>query len=414
MSKIRLLVLLSLGPLGNSARAEDWPCWRGRRGDGTSLETNVPIRWSASENIVWKAPIPGVGHSSPIVSGDCIFLTTALLDQKERVLLCLDRHTGRVKWQQSVLSSPLERKHNLNSYSSGTPAADGQLVYVSFLDRDQMVVAAYDYDGKQRWLVRPGEFHSVHGFCSSPVIFKDKLIVNGDHDGAAYLVALDRATGRTLWKTSRENRTRSYCTPIIREIGGRTQMVLSGSKCVASYDPNDGRRHWIVDGPTEQFVASVVYARDLLFVTGGYPDHHILAIRPDGTGNVTDTHIVWRDTRGVSYVPSPIAIGDYFMVVSDNGLASCFDAASGDRHWMERLEPHYSASLVTAGGLVYFLADNGTTTVVRPGVTFERVARNELGEACYASPAISGGHIFLRSEKHLYCIGTPRTAARGE
>lgn len=403
------IMLLGIGTLLSAlaaARAENWPGWRGPRGDGTSLESQVPIRWSATENIAWKVPIPGTGHASPIVWDDRVFVVSCLEDAQQRVVVCLDRDSGRTLWQRSVLTAPLEGKHHLNSYASSTPATDGRYVYVSFLDRDEMVVAALDFDGQPQWLVRPGKFCSKHGYCSCPVLFEDLVIVNGDHDGDAYIVALHKTTGQTVWKIPRENKTRSYVTPIIRDIDGRTQMILSGSKCVASYDPRTGRRHWILDGPTEQFVASPVYNGELLFLTAGYPEYHMLAIRPDGQGNITGSDkIVWRTREGAAYVPSPIAVGDYFLVVSDRGIASCFAARSGQRLWMQRMGPHFSASPVTASGLVYFLADDGTTTVVRPGPQYEVVARNELGEYCYASPAISGGRIFLRGEHHLYCIG---------
>jgi outer membrane protein assembly factor BamB len=390
---------------GAAARAENWPCWRGPRGDGTSVEENIPTAWSDRENIAWKSEVPGTGHASPIVWQDRIFVATCLEAANQRLLVCFDRRSGEKLWQVIVLESPLEHKHQLNSFASSTPATDGERIYCTFLDQSEMVVAAYDFDGRQLWLVRPGRFSSVHGYCSSPVLFEDKVIVNGDHDGDAYLVALDRANGRTLWKTPRENKTRSYSTPIIRQIDGRTQMILSGNKCVASFDPHDGHRHWIIDGPTEQFVASVVYNGRLLFLTAGFPEMHMLAIRPDGRGNVTDTHVAWRTTKGASYVPSPIAVGDFFLVVSDGGIATCFDADSGKSRWTQRIGPHYSASLVSAAGLVYFLADDGTTTVVRPGDKFDQVAENKLGEYCFASPAISQGQIFLRGEKHLFAIG---------
>jgi len=410
-----------------AAAAEDWPCWRGPRGDGTSLEKNVPLRWDGpkEQNIAWKTAIPGRSHASPIVSGARIFLVCCREDRGDRVLLCLDRRSGRILWEKVVLGAPLEKKHHLNSYASGTPATDGKLVYVTFLDAGsdrqksanplkwrratpgQMVVAAYDFDGNQKWLVRPGRFSSVHGYCSSPILFENLVIVNGDHDGDAYPVALDRASGETVWKTPRENKTRSYCTPIIRQIDGRTQMVLSGSLCVASYDPHDGSRHWIIDGPTEQYVASLVYSGKLLLMTAGFPELHIMGIRPDGRGNVTDTHVAWHTTKGCSYVPSPIigGGGKYFLVVSDTGIASCFEADTGHRCWMKRIGPHYSASLVEAEGLVHFLSDRGVTTIVRPGPTFEPLAENPLGEDCYASPAISQGRIYIRAERHLYCIG---------
>lgn len=402
------LVLLAYGCTGGvNSRAEDWPCWRGPRGDGTSLESGIATTWSGTENVAWKVPIAGIGHSSPIVWQDRIFMVTCLEQSEERVLLCLDRLTGSTLWKQTVFAAPLEGKHQLNSFASSTPATDGQTVFVSFLDRDQMLVAAYDFSGKQLWLVRPGGFSSKHGYCSSPVLFEDKVIVNGDHDGDAYLVALHKTTGKTVWKVDRENKTRSYCTPIVREFGGRTQLILSGSKSVASFDPRTGERIWLIDGPTEQFVASIVDNGRLLFMTAGFPDHHILAIRPDGRGNITDTHVAWRTTENTSYVPSPIIVGDYFLVVADNGIASCYRADSGERMWKQRIGRRYSASLVTAGGLAYFLSDDGVATVVRPGSAFEAVAENRLGESTFASPAISHGQLYLRSEHHLFCIGTP-------
>jgi outer membrane protein assembly factor BamB len=427
-----IVVFVNFILLTAPVRADDWPAWRGPRGDGTSTERNVPVHWGASENIVWKQPLPGVGHSSPIVCGDRIFTLSALLEPndraperggnsefadsaiRDRVLLCLDRSSGEILWQRTVVSCPLEGKHRLNSWASSTPAADGETVYVTFLDRADMVVAAYDFSGNLRWLVRPGTFKSVHGFCSSPVLYKNTVIVNGDHDGDAYLAALDRQTGRTIWTTPRENKTRSYCVPLIRQLDGRPQMLLSGSKSVASFNPDTGERHWVIDGPTEQFVASLVENKGLVFVTGGYPDHHLLAIRPTGKDNtnVTDTHIVWRDTKGVSYVPSPAAAGDFFFVVSDDGIASCLDAVTGKRYWTERLGEHHSASLVTAGDRVYFLSDSGVMRVVRVARSFERIAENRLEEECYASPAISNGQIFIRADRNLYCIGNDAAASR--
>ncbi|MFO1501431.1 MAG: PQQ-binding-like beta-propeller repeat protein [Verrucomicrobiota bacterium] len=357
--------------------------------------------------MAWKVTVPGVGHASPIVSGDFVFTIAALPETDERVLLALDRRTGAQRWRRTVVTTPLEKKHALNSHASSTPATDGQNVYVTFLDGNQMLAAAYDFSGHQQWLVHPGEFYSMHGFCSSPLIDGDRIIINGDHDGDSYLVALSRADGHTLWKTPRENHTRSYCAPLLRTIDGRRQMILSGDKCVASYNPDTGSRHWIIDGPTEQFVASPVYSpkEDLVFITGGFPDHHILAIRPTGQGNVTRTHITWRTNRGAAYVPSPIIEGDYFLVVSDSGVAHCYLARTGALAWQERVGSHH-ASLVSANGLVYLLGDDGVTRVVKPGDHYDEIARNALGETCFASPALSQGQIFLRGDTHLYCIGT--------
>jgi outer membrane protein assembly factor BamB len=403
-------VPIGLLPLSLSlcVQAEDWPQWRGQRLDGTSLERGVPLHWSSASNVVWKTPLPGVGHASPIVQGERVFAVSCLPDTEARVLLCLDRGSGRLLWQTHVLTSPLEKKHNLNSHASSTPATDGERVFTAFLDRREVVVSAHDFNGRLAWVKRPGVFASMHGFCSSPILFLDLVIVNCDHDGDGYIVALERQTGRERWRIDRPNKTRSYCAPLIRSMAGRTQMVLSGSKCVASYDPSDGRLLWIIDGPTEQFVASPVFSErtGFLLMTGGFPDHHILAIRPDGEGNVTRSKIAWRTTKGVAYVPSPICQSDYFLVVSDAGVAHCFAAATGEILWAERLGEHH-ASLVSAEGRVYFLNDNGVAHVVAPGPTYHLLARNDLGEKTFASPAISRGQIFLRGDRHLFCIGKP-------
>jgi outer membrane protein assembly factor BamB len=395
----------------------NWPGWRGPRGDGSSQEANLPTAWNGEkgDDIAWKTPLPATGHSSPIVWGDRIFLVGCQEDSGDRLLLALDRKTGQILWQKTVLKAPLEKKHSLNSYASGTPATDGQLVYVSFLEPDfasqkertpgDMVVAAYDFSGNLKWSVQPGRFASVHGYCSSPVLFEDKLIINGDHDGDGYIAALARETGKEIWRIQRPNNTRSYVTPIIRDIAGRMQMLLSGSKCTASYDPHTGKELWMMDGPTEQFVASLVDDGKLVYLTAGFPERHILAINPDGQGKVSDEKIVWRTKKNCSYVPSPVICGDYLIVAADDGIASCYHAQSGELQWTARLGKHFSASLVTAGGLVYLLADDGITKVVHPGPELDVVSENPLGEYTYASPAISNGQIFLRGEKHLYCIG---------
>lgn len=406
MTRWLLILLLTVT---DSAIAENWPCWRGPRGDGTSLETDLPKTWDAAtgENIKWKVPVPYGGHSSPVVWNDRIFVTGADEVGHRRMLLAFDRSDGKLLWEREVDQASLEQKHKLNSWASGTPATDGQTVYVTFLDEKEMLVAAYNFDGDQKWLVKPGVFSSVHGYCSCPVLFENTVIVNGDHDGDAYIVCLNRDNGQTLWKTARENKTRSYCTPIVREIDGRTQLILSGSKCVASYDPRNGSRHWILDGPTEQFVASPVMNLGLIFITGGFPDKHILAIDPRGTGKITsDSHVKWRHlNKGVSYVPSPVASGRYFFCISDGGIGSCFDAETGDVKWQERLGRHHSASLVAAAGSILFLDDDGITHVTAANDKFHVISRNSIGEEAYSSPAISNGQILIRGEQHLFCIG---------
>jgi len=393
---------------GNLSSAGDWPQWRGPRGDGTSNDSRVPIRWDEKENIHWKTPIPGKGHSSPVVWGDRVFITTCLEKEEQRVLLCLDRRDGRILWQRTVLKAPLEPKHSLNSYASSTPATDGHFIWATFLNIPKFEVYCYDFDGKLVWQRSPGEFHSKHGFCAPPVLYKDMIILNGDQDADAYLVALDKNTGEERWRTDRPNKVRSYCPPLVIDSAGRKQLVLTGSLCTASYDPDTGKEIWIVDGPTEQFVASMVFLDGIVFLTSGFPEYHVMAIRPNGMGNVTKTHVLWHehcDASRAAYVPSPIAHDKHFFLVTDNGFAYCLDAKTGKRLWQHRLGDHHSASPVSAGELLYFPDDDGTTFVLRGSDKFELVGRNKLDEGCRASPAISDGQIFLRTLTHLYCIG---------
>jgi outer membrane protein assembly factor BamB len=394
-----------------SASAGEWPGWRGPHGDGHSDEPNIPTRWSDTDNIAWKVEIPGKGHSSPVVWGDRIFLTTALEQERQRVLLCLDRRGGKELWRRVVVTSQLEQKHDLNSYASATPVTDGKRLWVSFFEQPKIVLACFDLDGNELWRVSPGEFHSMHGFCSSPVLYRDTVILNGDQDADAYLVAFDQSNGKERWRTDRPNKTRSYCTPIFFEHQGKEQMVLSGSKSVCSYDPNTGKPIWWMAGPTEQFVATLVYTDNILFVTGGFPDYHVLGVDPGGEGDVLKTHILWRDRKGAAYVPSPIAANHHFFIASDNGLGSCFEAKTGKVKWKERLGRRHSASAVAAGDNVYFLDDDGETFVVKAEPEYELVSQNSLGEAAFASPAISRGQIFIRTVGHLWCIGK---AAEGQ
>jgi hypothetical protein len=303
-----------------------------------------------------------------------------------------------------LTTAKLERKHNLNSHASSTPVTDGRHVWTAFLDGKDFVVFCIDVDGNPVWKASPGTFSSVHGFCSSPVLYKDTVIFNGDQDAEAWIVALDKVSGAVRWRADRPNRVRSYSPPVILEAAGRKQLVLSGSKCVASYDPDTGKPWWIIDGPTDQMTASMVFTEGVFFVTGGYPELHILGLRPDGEGNVTKTHILWRDTEGVSYVPSPVAWGPHFFLVSDGGIVSGLEAKTGKRLWKERLGPHHSASPVAAGGYLFFPDDKGRTHVLKAGPTFEPVAKNDLGDECYASPALLRGRIYFRTLKNLWCI----------
>ena len=402
-----LLCLLTLA--ANLACAENWPCWRGLRGERTSLEKEPPTRWSSTENVVWKTSVPGDGHSSPIIWDNRIFLTSALKENQERVLLSFDCKTGAVLWQQTVVRSSLEAKNNENSYASATPATNGEKVFVTFLDGVEVVIAAYDFSGKQLWLVRPGQFKSQWGFSHTPVLFEDKVIVVCYSKGENFVVAVSRTDGHTVWKTACENPTQSYSAPLVRKMAGRVQIITPGNKAVMSYDPQTGKMLWMVDGPSEDSVITPVYHEkaDLVLSCSSWPSKVLVAIKPDGQGNVTSSKVVWKTSEGAPYVPSPIAVGDWFFTSAFSGNAAhCYEAATGKILWEEPMGLHH-ASPVSANGLVYFLNDDGVMHVVRAGPKFDLVARNELGEKTYASPALSGNKIFLRGFKNLYCIGKP-------
>ena len=405
---IIILVAIALSPL--RAQAENWPQWRGPQLNGHSTETDPPTTWSASENVLWKTPIPGTGHSSPIVFGNRVFVTTALEKAQQRQLLCIDRDTGKVVWTRDVLKAPLERKHTLNNFASSTPATDGRYAFCAFLEMQTVHLFCYDFDGNLIWRKSPGPFKSMHGWASAPILYKDMVILNCDQDAEACLVAFDRNTGEERWRADRPNRTRSYCNPLIVQAAGKTQMILTGSKSTASYNPDTGEQYWLFDGPTEQFVASPVYADGVVFITGGFPTYHYVGLDPAGSGNITKTeHVLYHEKKG-AYVPSPIAVGEHVYMVSDQprheGEAWCIEARTGKRLWSQQLGKHHRPSPVYADGLIYFLDDDGTTHVLKASPTaFEPVAKNELNEKCFASPAISNGRIFIRTTESLYCIG---------
>jgi outer membrane protein assembly factor BamB len=274
-----------------------------------------------------------------------------------------------------------------------------------------MRVYCYDYAGNKLWEKNPGEFYSVHGFCSPPTLYKDLVIVNGDQDApkgkTAFIVALDRKSGEERWRTERPNHLRSYCPPVIVTVNGRPQMVLTGSKCVASYDPDTGKQNWIIDGPTEQFVSSMVLHDGVLLMTAGFPDHWVMAIEPTGSGNVTKTNVLWSHKNEGGYVPSPVAHNGKMFLVDDKGIASCWDAKNGNKYWKERLSGSgHHASAVVSDNRVYLTADDGITHVLNASSEYEVLAKNPLKESVFASPAFSNGEIFIRGSKHLWCIST--------
>ena len=400
-----LIFLLSISINVYKAHAQNWPGWRGPNGDGTSMETNLPVRWDSITNIAWKIAVPGQGYSSPIVFKDKLFLTTALQETQEKVLLCYESRTGKLLWQKTVVKSPFEGKHDNNSHASGTPVTDGTRIFVSFLDGKDIVVAAFDFAGKLLWKKSPGTFSSPHGYSCSPILFEDRVIINGNSLGDSFVAALSKTDGRVLWRVPHERPAHSFSTPIIRNIAGKTQLIFCGNKEIASYNPADGSKYWFVSGPSEDFCSSPVYNEKtgLVLVSSAWPQRILVAIKPDGKGDVSKSHVVWQSREGAYYVPSPVYKDNLLFTTMTTGKLHCIDAATGKILWTESMGPQYSSPVI-AGGLIYMPKDDGVITVIKPGPKYEYIAKNPLGEKMFASPAISNGKIYLRGFQHLYCI----------
>lgn len=400
-----LLVVILL--IGNFylIQGQNWPGWRGPDGDGTSSETNLPTEWDSITNVLWKSRVPGTGHSSPVIWDNKLFITSALPESGEKILLCYDSQNGDLLWQRTVVKTSLEKKHADNSYASGTVATDGNMVYLSFLDVEDIVVSAYDFEGQKVWEQRPGKFLSPHGYSCSPIIYKDKVIINGISKGDNFFAALNKTNGKIIWKKVQENLSHSFSTPIIKQMAGKTQLILLGNKDIASYNPDDGSVYWYVNGPSEDFCSTPVYneKNGLLIVSSAWPKRILIAIRPDGEGDVTESHVAWQRTMGAVYVPSPVCTDDYLFTTMTNGNVCCTQVETGDTLWVEKLGRQYS-SPVLADGLVYMPNDEGVVTVIKPGPSFNPIARNEIGERMIASAAISNRRIYLRGDRHLFCI----------
>jgi len=398
------------------ARSEDWPWFRGPSRQGISQEKDVPTQWSAASNIRWKTPIPGEGWSSPIVFGDHLFVTTALEGGSSFHMICLDRPTGTVIWDKELTRQKAGHKQPNNSYATPTPAADGTRVYVPACDGR---ILAVSMEGKVEWINSDFDYYSEHGLAVSPVLYEDLVIVPFDWSSPppdtkvgwqvpwdkAVILAVDKSTGKTRWKGSRGSSRIAHVTPQIAKVDGQDQLVSGAGNVIQGFDPKTGERLWTVSSPGEGVVPSVVIGEGLVFTASGFGESRICAVRLGGRGDVTKTHSVWESREDVPKMSSMLYVSSRLYLATEAGVAKCFRAATGEVLWRERLGAKFSASPVWADGKIYFLAENGKMTVVEDGPTFKIAAQNELGEKCCASPAIAQGHLFIRTDKALYCIG---------
>ncbi len=403
----RLLRILSIAAvLGPTAPAENWPQWRGPRGDGTSRESNVPRHWSATEGIAWKTAIPGEGHSSPVIWGDAIFLTTGLPDTQERCLLRIDARTGRIVWQKAVLKSGREAMHGENSVASSTPVTDGESVFTSFQQGERASVQSHDFEGRLQWAIQPLGFEGEHGYSYTPLLHGDLLIFDCRQEGEAAVLGIDKRTGAIRWRSEPGRRRISHVTPILAHDGKREQVIVCGSDEMRGLNPATGATLWSCRGPSDVAVAGLALGDGMVFATAGYPARTRMAVKLDGSGDVTETHVAWQSRRQVTYVPSPVHHEGHVYSVLDDGMLCCFNAKTGETVWEHRLGGRYRASLVLAEGHIHATNDRGLTTVFAADArAFRPVATNDLAGFCYTTPAISGGRLYSRTGGHLVCIG---------
>jgi outer membrane protein assembly factor BamB len=407
-----LVLLIGLGS-GPAAESADWPEFRGPTGQGLVRNAKLLTVWSPTKNVAWKQEIPGSGWSSPIVSQARIYLTssvpvepTAANDQSLRAL-CLDATTGKILWQREVFhqnGATAPPIHTKNSHASPTPLIQDGRLYVHF---GHQGTACLDLTGNVLWRNKDLTYLPAHGNGGSPILFENALIFSSDGRDERFIAALDRKNGQVLWKTERQgdtDRKFSFSTPLIITVKGQKQLISPGSDSVNAYDPQTGQEIWRVRYDGYSVIPRPVYGHGLVFIATGYNTPSLLAIRPDGQGDVTDTHVEWTQRMGAPHTPSPLLLGEELYMVSDNGTASCLDARTGKAHWQRRLGGAYSASPIAADGKIYFQSEEGLGVVLEASKKFKQVARNDLKEQTLASYAVADGALFIRTQKHLYRI----------
>lgn len=410
----RSLLLVSLPfSLSSIVTAADWLQFRGPDGQGHSEAKNLPLTWSEAEHIKWKVPIAGLGWSSPSIQGEQVWLTTAIEDGKSLHAIALNRQTGQTIHDIEVFSIEAPGNvHKKNSHASPTPLIRGDRIYVHFGAHG---TACLTTDGKVVWRTNELRYNHVHGPGGSPVIFEDLLILNCDGSDIQFVVALDKSTGKIRWKKKREhisedrltgksNVPMAYSTPLLVEVKGTMQLLSCGADSIVSYNPRTGNEYWWFRYDGYSNVPRPVVGNGLVFVSSGYDSPQFYAVRVDGSGDVTDTHLEWTMKKASPLNPSPLLIGDELYLVSDNGIATCLDSVSGEQHWQERIGGNFSASPTMADGRIYLLDEDGKTTVIAPRKTFEKLATNKLEGRTLATPAIVDESIFLRTDTHLYRI----------
>lgn len=408
-----IAIVLSAGWLSGSTRADNWPQWRGPAANGVSHTNTAPEHWSQSKHVRWKQPLRGAGASCPIVWEDVVVLTASEGRQHDRLhVLCFRRQDGRLLWDTRLAGSVATPQ---NMYPPGgmavpTAATDGRAIYALFGTGD---LVALDFAGKPRWVrslaQENGPFMNRWGMGASPILYGQTLFVVVDHWAPSYLLAIDPATGGDRWKRPREEAV-NWSSPIVVPGENGAQLVCTGTYKVKGMDPATGTTLWSIAGLEQQCIPSPVFGGQTVFAASGRKGH-TLAIKLDDRSNPTErtaAQVVWKNQRGAPYVPSPVCVAGLLFLVDDNGIATCLDAATGKSYWQQRLPSRgqFQASLLAAGGNIYYTSLDGDIVVARAAPTFELVSKNSMGERIVATPAIADGQLFIRGERNLYCIAT--------
>ena len=406
-----LLALLFLTCVALPGMAADWTRFRGPNGTGIATDANVPMQWD-EKNILWKTTIPGAGNSSPIITGDKLFIQSASKDQLQRSLYCIDTKSGKVLWTYSAAGTKV-KTHPKNTVASATPATDGKAVYANFWDGDAVTLVACDFEGKELWKQPLGPFQSRHGAGFSPILVNDLVVVLVDQDNTSVVRAFKAKTGEPVWETSRKaSEDCSYSTPFIWEREKqKPELIVATTTGIAGYSPTDGKELWqwkmrFPGGPL-RMVASPIAVDDLIFVTtgNGGGSRASAVLRPTGTGDISSVTPVWEKRKVVPYVPTMVVADGHLYGINDIGQAICIDAKTGEEVFVERLGGAFTASPILVNGQVVSVNEEGVVYVFAAKQTFELIAKNPLNDRVYASPAVANGKLFIRGQSTLYCIG---------
>jgi outer membrane protein assembly factor BamB len=433
MRSALLSIVTFAGVTLSPAGPPDWPAWRGPSSNGISTLKNIPVAWSAANNIAWKTPVPGRGHSSPVVWGDRLFLTTDIEGEvlpdakpvKHRLegqdfvhpdsvgsnhrhtlkVLCFDGATGKQLWERTAFDGAVfDDIHKFNTYASPTPVTDGKYVYAYF---ESQGLYKYDVDGTLLWKMSLGGIATLGvGTGVSPVLFEDKILILADQDEGegSFLAAVSTRDGKIVWKTKRKAAL-TWTTPVVVEAGKRTELIVVATEHVIAYDPRTGVEIWRAEGLDSNSVHTPVFGHGMVYVTGGYPKKRTLAIRLDPEAGAD--RVAWKYEKGTGYIPSPILYGDYLYILTDSGLLTCLDAQTGEPKYEGKRFPtpsKFTSAPVGFDGKLMITSNDGDTYVLKAGPVYELLGTNSLDEPVFASLAIAGDSVYIRSSKNLYRV----------